>query len=152
MKRTTPSILLLALGLALAPTAASFAGENPPSDAQPLSEVLTAFEARGLGTIVEAEFDDGRWEIKTCVHRGDCLKHEVSTIGELLRSRETDFDDPLPPENGLLASQIAQRAEAREQAVINELEFDDGRWEVELRGNGRRVKLELDPVSGEPRR
>ncbi len=49
--------------VALLVGAGASAGERPPSTAKPLSEIAAAVERAGFAPIVEASFDDGRWEI-----------------------------------------------------------------------------------------
>ncbi|KZX59139.1 hypothetical protein A3709_16445 [Halioglobus sp. HI00S01] len=38
------------------------AGEKPPADAIPLSEIVKSIEAKGYAPIVEVSIDDGVWE------------------------------------------------------------------------------------------
>lgn len=45
-----------------------FKDEQPPPNAKPLSTVIKSLEDRGMKTITEVEFDDGKWKIE--VHQG----------------------------------------------------------------------------------
>jgi hypothetical protein len=140
---------LFALSLLFAPAAS--AGDIPPPGSRPLSSILSAVEAQKLGSISEAEFDDGRWEVKVC-QAGACQKLYIDPrTGKETRRRKTDSDD-VPPPNAIPLSKIVQSVEARGLGIITEVEFDDGYWEVELRKDGRKIKLVLDPLTGEARR
>jgi hypothetical protein len=69
--RRSRAALVVALGmLAAAPAGAGwFSDELPPAGAKPLSEIVKAVEAQGLGRITEVEFEDGVWQIE--VHKQD---------------------------------------------------------------------------------
>jgi hypothetical protein len=41
-----------------------FRDESPPANAKPLSTVIKTLEDRGMKTITEVSFDDGKWEIE----------------------------------------------------------------------------------------
>ena len=41
-----------------------FKDETPPANAKPLSSVIKMLEDRGMKTITEVEFDDGKWKIE----------------------------------------------------------------------------------------
>jgi hypothetical protein len=45
-----------------------FKDEQPPANAKPLSTVIKSLEDRGMKTITEVSFDDGKWKIE--VHQG----------------------------------------------------------------------------------
>lgn len=63
------------------------------------------------------------------------------------------FADPAPPADAMALSRIIAKLEQRADfAHIKEIDWDDGRYEVEYRtkdGGSREVKL--DPRTGEPR-
>jgi hypothetical protein len=42
-----------------------FSDETPPANAKPLSSTIKAVEDRGLKTITEIEFEDGKWRSKS---------------------------------------------------------------------------------------
>ena len=146
----TKLLATLLLGAALFSSATSVrAGEQPPTDSKPLSEILKALEAQDIGTITEAEFEDGFWEVK--VHKGTAWQklYLNPRTGDEQRRHATDYDD-VPPADSKLISAIVEAVEARELGTITEAEFDDGVWEVELRKNGTKNKLKLDPATGDP--
>lgn len=151
MKSRTVVSVLLVSGLLLGPLSAPEAGELPPPGSLPLSTILRGVEERALGTIAEAEFDDGRWEVKVC-DAGTCQKLYIDPAsGEEKRRRRADPDE-VPPANAMHLSAVVRSVEAREPGVITEVEFDDGYWEVELRRDGRKVKPWIDPTTGALRR
>ena len=57
-------------------------------------------------------------------------------------------DDDRIPNNARPLSQIVEGLERAGYARISEIEFDDGRWEIKARHEGRRVELRVDPMSG----
>ena len=126
-------------------------GDAPPADGKPLSEILQVVEKQPATRVAEVEFDDGRWEVKACDAAG-CQKLEIDPrTGEVARRRSSGRDE-LPAADAKPLSAIARWVEASGQGVIEEIEFDDGVWEVDVRKDGRKAKLVIDPVSGEPRR
>jgi len=52
----------------------------------------------------------------------------------------------------MLISTIVESVEDRGVWIITEVAFDDGFWEVELRKDGRKIKLAIDPGTGATRR
>lgn len=59
-----------------------------------------------------------------------------------------------PPPNAKPLSEIIQYIEARgDVRYFDEIEWDrDGYWEIEyIRMDGKKVKLRIDPVTGQPR-
>lgn len=145
--------LLASLLLALAGGAAS-ATEVPPTDAQPLSQILEAVEKNHPGVIVSADFDERRWEVVSCTADGrSCreLRIDPRTAKTLRDSRDMNFDIR-PPAGGKTAAQIAAAIEARKLGTISEIEFDDPVWEVTVHGSGVRAKLYVDPASGDIQR
>lgn len=76
--------------VALLVGASASAGERPPSTAKPLSEIAAAVERAGFAPIVEAAFDDGRWEIEA--YQSD-TRYELRvdpTTGEIRSKRAED--------------------------------------------------------------
>lgn len=53
-----------------------------------------------------------------------------------------------PPANAQPLSAIVLALEKQGYSPIVEIEFDDGRWEVEAYKDGKKRKLKVDPVSG----
>lgn len=54
----------------------------------------------------------------------------------------------MPPKNSKPVSEIAASIE-KQGYTIEEIEFDDGKWEVKAYKNDQKHKLKVDPVSGE---
>lgn len=149
VKTTIGSFALLG-GLLFGATAAE-ASELPPADGKPLSAIIKTVEDLGLGVIRGAEFDDGLWEVAVCKGR-DCLDLYLDPrTAQEQRRRNDDSDDALPPAGAKPLSEIIRSLEARNLGTITEIELDDGHWETELRKDGRKVRMNLDPKTGEAR-
>ena len=43
----------------------AMAGERPPADAAPLSEIVKSLEEKGFSPITEISMDNGVWEVET---------------------------------------------------------------------------------------
>lgn len=126
------------------------AGEIPPPGSKPLAAILASVEGRKSGVIAKAEFDDGLWEVKVC-EDGICQKVYIDPkSGEVKRQRKTETDE-MPPAGAMPVSTIIQSVEAYELGTITEVEFDTGLWEVELRQDGRKTELLIDPWTGDAR-
>lgn len=147
MKSNSIPLILWAFGLLLTPLSVAWAGDLPPSGSKSLSEILKSVEQQKLGVISEAEFDDGLWEVKIC-DAGACQKLYIDPrSGMEKRRRKTDSDD-MPSAGAMPLSTVVQSVEARGLGIITEVEFDDEFWEIEVRKNGRKIKLALDPRTG----
>ncbi len=151
MNGTIITPLLVVFGLLLTPLSVAGAPELPPPGGLPLSAILKSVEEQKLGLITEAEFDDGLWEVKVC-DTGVCQKLYIDPrSGEEKRRRKTESDET-PPADAMPLSLIVHSLEGRGLGIIQEVEFDDGYWEVELRRDGRKIKLAVDPRTAETRR
>jgi hypothetical protein len=151
MKSKGIPTILLVFGLLLATLSVVGAGELPSPDSRPLSAILKSVEEQRLGVISEVEFDDGLWEVKIC-DVGACQKLYIDPMsGEEKRRGKTDSDE-MPPANAMPLSTIVQSVDAGGLWVVTEVHFDDGFWEVELRKDGRKVKVTIDPRTGQTRR
>jgi uncharacterized membrane protein YkoI len=155
MKNKNILIFLLGFSLSLSPlftAATAGADELPPPDGKPLSAILKSVEEQKTGVVTSAEFDDGWWEIETC-QAGACQKLYIDPkSGQENRRRQAGSDDELPPAGALPLSAVVQSVEDRGLGVVTEAEFDDGFWEIELRRDGRKSKLDIDPMTGDIRR
>lgn len=151
MKSNRILAILSLSGLLLAPLAVAVADELPPPNAKPLSAILKSVESQKLGSISEAEFDDGLWEVKVCAAQACQQLYLDPRTGEEKRRRKTHSDE-MPPANSMPISTIIQSVEARGQGTITEIEFDLGSWEVKLRKDKRKIKLVINPMNGEIRR
>ncbi|MDW7774044.1 MAG: PepSY domain-containing protein [Desulfobulbaceae bacterium] len=150
MKSKSIFPVLLASGLFFILPATAGTSELPPPDSKSLSAILQALEAQKSGVITEAEFDDGLLEVKVC-DAGDCRKLYIDPIsGEEKRRKKTGSEET-PPANAIPLSTIVESVESRGLGIITEVEFEKGFWEIELR-NGRKIELNIDPVTGEEKR
>jgi hypothetical protein len=144
--------LIPALFLAFAAVPA-MAQVSPPEGAQPLSTILAGIEANGDRTVYSAEFEVRRWEIVSCPGRSRfCTEDYVDPVSGAVTQSSRETVTILPPRNGLPASQIAASFEAMGLGAITEMDFDDRRWEVELRNGVRRAEFRVDPVTGDIQR
>jgi len=64
--------------------------------------------------------------------------------GEEKCRRNADSDDEAPSENAKPLSAIVRSIEDRGAGTITEVEFERGFWVVELRRDGRKIKLDID--------
>lgn len=70
----------------------------------------------------------------------------------LLASPALADDDQAPPADAKPLSEILQTLEQESGfSHFEDIEWDDGRWEIDYRANDRRVEVKVDPVSGEAR-
>lgn len=143
----------LALLVLLALAAPATAQVTAPDGSVPLSEILAGIEAGGERTVHSAEFELRRWEVLSCPGRSRfCREDYVNpTTGAITASENTGVM-MMPPRDGLPASAIAASVEAMGLGSITEIEFDDRRWDVEIRNGLRSAELRIDPRSGEVQR
>jgi uncharacterized membrane protein YkoI len=156
MKTKSISSIFLLFVLPLAPLSMAVAGEVPSPKGKPLSEILQSVEAQKSGVIPKAEYDDGLWEVRVC-DASACQKLYIDPrSGEQKRRKKAD-SEKIPPANAMPISKIVQSVEARGLGIITEVEFDEGFWHVfdegfwnvELRKDGRKVKVGIDAITGE---
>ncbi|HWF63363.1 MAG TPA: PepSY domain-containing protein [Rhizomicrobium sp.] len=59
------------------------------------------------------------------------------------------FEDEAPPANARPLSAIIKSVEDQGYKTITEVEFEDGKWEIEVhQANGKETEIHVDPVSG----
>jgi hypothetical protein len=151
MKNKSITLVLAACCPLLVTGSLAMAGELPPAGSKPLSAIIQSVEGQKAGVVTSSEFDDGLWEVKVCEGRA-CNKLYIDpTSGAEQRRRKTDADE-LPPAHAKPLSAIVRSIEGGNTGIITEIEFDDGFWEAELRHDGRKIKLEVDPATGLTRR
>lgn len=131
--------------------AAASAGELPPPDGKPLSEIVRSVEAMKLGVITSVEFDDGLWEVKTRQGRS-ATKLYIDPHSGAEKRRKPDDPEEAPPAGAKPLSAIIAALEAQKAGVITSVEFDDGYWEVKLRRDGAKQKIDIVPQTGARRR
>ncbi len=68
-------------------------GEQPGSEAQPLSKIVESLERQGYTPIVEVDYDAGRWEIEAYRNGAKYEIHVDPKTGEIL-SQRPDEDGP----------------------------------------------------------
>ncbi len=75
----------------------------------------------------------------------------ASTLGLLMLAQPVHA---APPSDAMPLSQVLQAMEAGGNvAYFDEIEWDDDHWEIEYyMPDGSKVEVEVDPVSGQPRR
>lgn len=128
-----------ALVLGLAATGFAFAQSGASGLAS--SEILQRVEQAGFSDVRDLEFDDGLWEVKARDRDGRRVELLVDPVtGEIIDPRSV---------SALSADQIRSRLEAQGYTRVHDIEYDDGRWEVEATNpRGEPVDLKLDPRDG----
>lgn len=59
------------------------------------------------------------------------------------------FSEELPPANAKPLSAIIKSMEDQGYKNIEEVEFDDGAWEIEVhQAGGKEIEIHVDPVAG----
>ena len=127
---------------------AAFALDWPPGDGKPLSEIVAMVERLEAGRIYEAEFDDGLWEVK--IRKGNQFQkiYFAPRSGEEVRRKRVKPDET-PPSGAMALSAIIRSVEAQNLGVITEAEFEDDFWEVKIYSKREKIKLYINPLSGE---
>lgn len=133
----------------LSPAAA--AADLPPADGRPLSEIVGSVEAMKFGVVTSVEFDDGLWEVKTRQGRSATKLYLDPRSGAERRRRPDDAEEA-PPAGAKPLSAIIAALEKQNAGVITSVEFDDGYWEVKLRRDGAKHKIDIVPQTGARRR
>lgn len=141
----------LGLGLVLlaAAVSASAGAAEPAAGDKPLSAILQTVEKHG--TVTRAEREWRYWEVLVCESRTRCTEFYLDPVSgrEIERSREGSLAR-LPPGNAKPLSAVVASLEKRELGTIGEAEFDDGRWEIDVRtAQGRNIELYVDPLTAE---
>jgi Peptidase propeptide and YPEB domain len=150
MKTKNFILILLVSSLLLAPLSLAGANDLPPMGSKPLSIILRSVEEQKLGVIREAEFDHGLWEVDVC-DAGACQELSIDPMSGKEKGRRKSDLGEIPPANAMPISKIVQSIEARRLGVIEEIELEHGFWEIELRKEGRKIKLAVDPNTGQTR-
>lgn len=146
--KTILNVILIASLSAGASVTALAAEPAAAAGDMPLSAILQSAEKSG--SVVSVERERNRWELRVCARRGSCdeLYLDPVTGRELRRQREATFER-LPPADAKPLSAIVTALEQQKLGNITEIDFDDSLWEVEvLPGEGRRIELYVDPMTG----
>lgn len=143
-----------ALALSACSTSAPAAQEVPGSGTLPLSKILTTVEAGGARIVHSADWDRrGRWDVVSCPGRTRvCVEEAIDATTGTVRSSDTEGVLTLPPDGALSASAIAKQVETLGIGQIIDLEFDDRRWNVEVRSGIRRAEFYINPMTGKVER
>ena len=115
------------------------------SGALSASDVRSLVLDAGFVDVRDIEFDDAFWEVEAIDAHGrefDLVLHPVS--GDILNAPQ----DPAGS-TPLNVDDIRSRLGAAGYSRIEDLDFDDGRWEAEAtNARGERVELKIDAYSG----
>lgn len=115
---------------------------------KPLIDVVKSLEEADYAPITEISFDDGVWEVEA--YKGD-IAYELSIdpeTGEVI-SEHRDNGDPKPPAKSLLLSAIIEAIEKAGYTHVHDVSFEHRIWEAEVRREGMKRELRLDPLTGE---
>ena len=127
--------------------------EPAPAGAPALSQILRTVEDNGARTVYSAERERRTWEVVSCLGQSrDCREDEIDIATGALRSSENEDVSRLPPADARPASAIVEQVEKLAIGDVTEIEFDDRRWEVEVRNGARRAEFRIDPMTGETQR
>jgi hypothetical protein len=67
-----------------------------------------------------------------------------------LTARADWFKDETPPANAKPLSAILKTVEDRGYKTITEVEFEDGKWEIEVhQAGGKEIEIHVDAMSGQ---
>lgn len=134
MKRT----LFLALSLALT---GGYAMAQTGNGQMTTAEVMQAVERAGYTDIRDVEFDDGLWEVEATGSDGRRVDLHIDP-----RNGEVIAPGTAP---ALTAADIANRLQSQGYSNVRDIEFDDGRYEVEATNPaGQNVDLKVSPRDG----
>jgi uncharacterized membrane protein YkoI len=110
---------------------------------------LARSEDGGARAVYSAEFHRRRWEVTSCQGRERlCREDVIDAATGAVRASERETVLLLPPADAMPASAIAAQVEKLGIGQIVDMEFDDRRWEVEVRNGIRRAEFRIDPATG----
>lgn len=67
-----------------------------------------------------------------------------------LIARADWFRDETPPANAKPLSAIIKAVEDRRYGAITEVEFEDGKWEIEIhQAGGKEIEVHVDAITGQ---
>lgn len=131
---TLAAVAALATGVAVAQTGDRTGGLSA-------ADVVQRVEQAGYTDVRDVEFDDGLWDVEATSADGRRVElHIDPASGEIL--------DPATAPR-LTAADVANRLQAQGYSNVRDIEFDDGRYEVEATDpSGRDVDLKVHPGDG----
>src|SRR5690606_17471827 len=112
------------------------------------AEVIAALEETGYLPVVEAEFDDGKWEIEA-YQEDQAYELLVDPGSGEVVSKHRDTSDARPPEDGKRLSEILFSLAEAGYTDVQDVSFEGRTWEVEARRNGVKRELRVSVSSGE---
>jgi uncharacterized membrane protein YkoI len=111
-------------------------------------EIVRNLEEADYAPIVDVSYDDGVWEVEA--YKAD-IPYELSLdpqTGEVI-SEHRDDADAKPPAKSLLLSTIIEGIEKAGYTDLDDISFEHRTWEAEVRRNGQKRELRVDPATGE---
>ncbi|ESQ05724.1 MULTISPECIES: PepSY domain-containing protein [Streptomyces] len=119
------------------------------------AQAIAAALKHTSGTVLSADLDDDgdrRWEVE--VATGGSTVHEIdvdSTTGKVVRTEtDRDEDDAAAELKAVQGAKVSARdATAAVDGAVTSVEFDDGRWEVEVGEADWTVPLDTPRASRE---
>ncbi|MET7511308.1 PepSY domain-containing protein [Streptomyces albidoflavus] len=120
-----------------------------------VAQAIAAALKHTSGTVLSADLDDDgdrRWEVE--VATGGSTVHEIdvdSTTGKVVRTEtDRDEDDAAAELKAVQGAKVSARdAAAAVDGAVTSVEFDDGRWEVEVGEADWTVPLDTPRASRE---
>jgi len=143
------SVVILVLATFILGNAVVFAAvdadEIPVENSKSITDVLARLESKGYSYISSIEFDDFLWKVKT-LSNGQETKYRVDPGTLVITKFETEKEDDLQPpkETGSLKEALNLVYE-KGYETIRAIEFDKGRWEVNVIDNNVERELIIDP-------
>lgn len=133
--------------IALAIGGVVVAGERLLQKHLPLSDILTRVQQSGLTDVVEADYDDGIWEIEGFRNGAGVEIHVHPVTGKVLSEHPENIE--FRPQAGQkTALEIVTALEKSEEERIEEIDWERDHWEVEVKGPKGERKISVDATSG----
>jgi hypothetical protein len=127
------------------------AGERPPENAKPLSEIVKTIEDQGYLPVTDISMDDRKWEVEA-YKNGKARDLRVDPITARINSDRSDNDDRTgerPPENAMPLSEILKIVEDQGYFPITDASMDYGIWKIDAYKNGEARELRVDPITAQ---
>ncbi len=126
--------------------AAALAGDRPAGEFKPLEEIAESLEKSGY-VIVEAEMDDGRWEVD--VQKGDeSYELHIDPLTGKTISKHRDDNRPASIGQAIRLTKLLKDVSALGYRPIVSAEFKRGQWEVEAYKDRAKRELKIEAKNG----
>jgi uncharacterized membrane protein YkoI len=127
-------------------SAVALSNDRLPQKYIPLDEIVESLEKAGY-VVIEAEADEGRWEVDA--HKGDETYelHIDPATGETIAAHRDDAE-PTPSARAMKLSKLLKAVNQAGYAGISSVEFKRGKWEVEVRKGRQKYELKVDAENG----